>query len=389
MSDIDEVLNKKDDFLKNLEEEKEFDKKKKELEHHRVNVQHDRLKDNEQKYEAIKKSTFGTISDERAQELAQESADYLEAAAKPLTFINKDFRGVVPFFAKNLILLGAQTGQGKSTAAANIIRRVIAEKNPITDKTGRCLLITNEENIADFYNRITCLLKGWHYVNHDQFTAEQKKEFSEMIIKLRHRITVVDDTHVSNGVRVTGQTTTVEGIESIFDNLIRDNEFYDCVILDYYQGVTESTKDPTLNEYQVQRKLTQVLEKYRKSYPAPIVVLAQINPPEKNKDGEDRVTPMQTRVQGTKIICTRATVIIEMVAHRKDLMTEWIVHKGRYAQSVGEAIKTGYDNGLFVSHTDEFKRKVQANKEKWESDGLNKIAGVKPKEEVKDGQKQV
>jgi DnaB-like helicase C terminal domain len=366
MSDI------KDEFMKALQPEIDLDKKKKEIEVSKVNIQYDRLKENEERYQAIRKSTFGTISDQRADELAQESAEYLEAAAHPMEFINDEFTGVVPFFAKNLILVGAKTGEGKSTCVANVVRSIIGQKNPTTGRSGRCLVITNEENIVDFYNRITCLVMGWHYVNHDQFTEEQKKKFSAMIKILRNRITVVDDTHVSNGVSVSGQTTTVEGIETIFENLMRDGEHYDVVLLDYYQGVTESTKDLTLNEYQVQRRLTHVLEKYRKLYPAPIVVLAQIQPPD-----AERETPFQVRIQGTKLICTRATMIIEMIAHRPELYTEWLIHKGRYAQSVGESIKTGYKNGLFVKHDDAFKLEVQAAKEQRAARQMDKQMGIK------------
>lgn len=367
----------KHDFMKSLSSEVEIDKKKKEIEVNRVNVQYDRLKENQAKYDAIKQSTFGTISDERAEELAREGDEYLAAAAKPLRFINEEFKGVVPFFAKNLILIGAKTGEGKSTCVANIVKDVITQINPVTGRSGRCLVITNEENISDFYNRITCLIHGWHYVDHDLFTEEQKKTFNKFIKILRNRITIVDDQHVTNGISVTGATTTVEGIETIFENLIRDSEHYDVVLLDYYQGVTESTKDHTLNEYQVQRKLTHVLEKYRKVYPAPIVVMAQITPPD-----EDRATPFQVRIQGTKLICTRATIIMEMIAHRKELMTEWLIHKGRYAKSVGESIETGYKNGLFVPYSDAFKLEVQKSREKADDAKFNKQIGIKVGETV-------
>ena len=361
-----------EEFDQYMKEEKDLSQKKKELEVNRINVQYDRLKENEQIYAATNKSTFGIISDQRAEELAKESTEYFESSSNPILFINKEFDKIVPFFAKNLILIGAKTGEGKSTCVANIVKTIISQKNPKTNKIGRCLLITNEENIIDFYNRITCLLYGWHYVNHDQFTEHQKRTFANMIPTLRSRITVVDDTHKSNDTEVTGQTTTVEGIEAIFKNMMRDGNYYDCILIDYYQGVTESTKDPSLNEYQVQRRLTHVLEKYRKIYPAPIVLMAQINPPD-----EEKKTPFQVRLQGTKIICTRATMIMEMIAHRKERMTEWLIHKGRYAESVGDVIKTGYHNGQFVKYDNDFIEEVQKIMDKREEEKINKLNGIK------------
>lgn len=270
MSDTKEKFNERIDTLK----------KKQEIEDARVNVLYDKFQENKNRFLAAQNGHYGTMTDEQAEELARQNSEYMEAAGKPLTFINSQFKGVIPFFAKNMILIGAKTGEGKSTAVANIVRRVIAEKNPATGRTGRALVLTNEENVVDFYNRITCLFKGWHYVNHDMFTEEQKKAFGEMIKLLRHRVTVIDDTFVAGG----GATTTPEGIEEIFKNLLRTGEYYDVVILDYYQGVTESSTDLSLTEFQAQRKLTNVLEKYRKIYPAPIVVMAQINPQKIQKD---------------------------------------------------------------------------------------------------------
>lgn len=373
MSDV------KDDFMKNLSSEADVDRKEKEIKVNRVNVQYDRLVENKEKYEAIKGSTFGVISDERANELIKENEEYMNAASKPLTFINQEFKGVVPFFTKNLILVGAKTGEGKSTCVANAVFSVIKQINPATGRPGRCLVITNEENINDFYNRLTCLAMGWHYVDHDLFTEEQKNTFNKFIKIWRHKVTIVDDQHVTNGVAISGATTTVEGIETIFENLLRDGEFYDAIFLDYYQGVNESTKDPSLNEYQVQRKLTHVLEKYRKIYPAPIVVMAQIQPPD-----ADRLTPFQVRIQGTKLICTRATMILEMIAHRKDLMTEWMIHKGRYAKSAGESMQSGYKNGMFVPYDAAFIAEVSRFKEKRANDQFDKEIGIKATKKVEE-----
>lgn len=366
----------KDDFLEKLGAHNDLDKKKKEIEKDRVEIQYARLQENRQKYLAAQGGRYGTLSDEEAAKIAKESTEYMEAAAKPLTFVNSLFRGTIPFFAKNMILIGAKTGDGKTTAVANIVRRVISEINPATGRPGRVLILTNEENQADFYNRITCLMKGWHYVNHDMFTKEQHAIFSQMIGVLRHKVTVIDDDHVPGG----GATTTPEGIDLIFQNLIKDAEYYDVIILDYYQGITESSKDLSLNEYQAQRVLTNVLEKYRKIYPAPIVVMAQINPPE----DPERPSPFQVRIQGTKKICTRATTIIEMITHRQELMTEWFFHKGRYASSTGESVKTGYRNGLFVAYDEPFRLEVQKVREARSNAELNKQIGLKVEKKVEE-----
>jgi len=271
----------KQDFLKGLSGESDLDKKKKEIDINRTNNQYDRLKEGERKASLASQASFGPLDPERVLQLAQESTDYIDSAASAMKFISEVFDGIVPFFSKNLILIGAKTGEGKSTCVANIVRSTIAQINPITGKPRRCLVLTNEENIVDFYNRVTCLLKGWHYVNHDKFTQEQKQTFEQYIKLLSKdgRLTVVDDTHrTASGETTDGLTTTVEGIETIFENLLRDKEYYDVVVIDYYQGVMESTKDPMMDEFKVQARLTHVLEKYRKSYPAPKPILQSVRP---------------------------------------------------------------------------------------------------------------
>lgn len=372
----------KEDFMAQLGPEIDLDKKKKELEAARINVQYDRFKENEEKHKTIKETKFGTISDERAEELAQESTEYLNKVSTPVCFINKEFKGVVPLFEKNLILIGADSGDGKSTAVANIVRTIIAQQDPKTGKTRRCLVITNEENIVDFYNRITCLIKGWHYVDHDQFTEDQKRTFEQYIKILRTRVTVVDDTFGSTKDKiVTGATTTPEGIQAIFENLLRDGEYYDCILIDYYQGVNESNIDMSLDEYKAQRRLTNILEKYRKIYPAPIVLMCQVN-----KVDPEAPTPMKYRIMGTKLIYTRATMVLEMIKHADFLMTEWVPHKGRFSK-LGQSVKTGYKNGAFVPYDDAFRLEVQTMKEKFAAAQLDKTIGVKvadTKEKVKE-----
>ena len=254
---------------------------------------------------------------------------------------------------------------------------MLIQKHPVTGRLPRILVITNEEDIVDFYNRITCLLKGWHYVDHDLFTEEQLKTFEEYIEILSQRITVVDDQHSADTGSLTGATTTPEGVEMIFQNLIANGDEYDAVLIDYYQGINESNKDPTLDEYKAQRRLTHILEKYRKAYHTPIIIMAQIDPPD-----EERSVPFQRRIQGTKLICTRATFILEMIKNAEHLVTEWVIHKGRFSK-LGQSVKTGYLNGLFVPYTPEFIAEVQRKRERAAEKEFNKTIGIKVGEKAK------
>lgn len=352
-----------DNFTKDMLKDEETEKAKKELygkklvlDTRKVNLEMERVTQAEKEMELARATHFGALTEDQIENLKKQNDEYIESAKNGATFVNEEFSGIVPFFRKNLILVGGVTGEGKSTTVANIVWSTLQQKNPATGKWRRALVITNEEKSEDVYNRVTCLAKGWHYVNHDKFSEDQKNTFGEWISKLAKdgRLTVVDNNH--NGAL--GLTTSIEGIQTIFDNLIRDKEYYDVVIIDYYQNFKYSKNNPTLNEFSVQATLANLLDRYKNEYPAPIVVLAQINPP----DDEDKV-PFQYRIKGRKIIMDPSTFVMEMIADKGNLRTQWVIHKSRFTESIGKGFFTGYSKGKFVKYDQEFQREVLRLKE--------------------------
>jgi len=355
---------------------KELKKKKLELDERRVNFELKRVHEDEEDLKKAREANFGNMSEDQVNSLVKSNEDYIEAAKNRMMFIDPIFDAVVPYFRSNIILVGAKTGDGKSTTVANIARTTIALKNEITGQHKKVLVITNEERAEDFYNRITCLIKGWSYTNHDRFTPEMTATFTQYIKFLGGSglITVVDDSY-SGG---TGQTTTIEGIESIFNNLIKNEQYYDVILLDYVQNCKRSKEDHKLNEWQVQQKLAALLDRMKNIYPAPIIVMAQVNP---NK--EDENVPFQYRVKGAKVIADVATLIVELIADRENLRTGWQVHKSRFTEGVvGKTYYTGYDRGRYVSYDEEFRKKVQVFQEKRQLEMMNKLTGTEMNKKI-------
>lgn len=345
--------------------QKDTAKKKAILDNKRVTTQFAQVEQNEKDLAVAQSTNFGAMSEAQIKKIQQENADYMEAAKTGMFFVNENaFGNFVPFFRKNFILIGGKTGDGKSTTVANIVHSVISQKNPQTGKVRRALVITNEERAEDFYNRVTCLIKGWHYTNHDKFTEEQRDTFQKFIPLLASngRLTVVDNTHNDSH----GVTTTIEGIETIFENLIKNKEWYDVVLIDYYQNIISSAKNPYMSENEVQARLARMMDKYKNTYPAPIVMMAQVNAPDK-----DNKIPFQQRIKGRKIIMDPATCALEMIADRKNLRTIWTVWKSRFTEAVGQDLKTGYERGKFVEYTNEFAEKVQKQAYERESRKIN------------------
>lgn len=372
MSDVKQETH--DKIAREIEISKKSDdlrEKKLVLEERRVNSQIKRLQESDRALELVENADLERMSDEQVEEIRRINREYIMSARNRMVFINKDFDGVVPFFPKNIILVGGTTGTGKSTTVANIAHSVISQKDPNTGKRRRVLVITNEERTEDVYNRITCLIKGWQYTNHDEFTDEQLETFDSYIDKFGKSglITVVDDNH--NGA--TGVTTTIEGIEMLLNNLIKSQTYYDAIVFDYYQNIKFSTNDATMNEYAVQARFSNMIDRFKNIYPGAIVVLAQVDP---LRDEDDK-TPFEYRIKGRKVIAVPSTFIVEMKAERQNLRTSWTIHKSRFTKSVGETFFTGYDKGKFVPYTDEFAREVAAIQEARNLEKLQRLTDDK------------
>jgi hypothetical protein len=352
-NELDDLINEQ------LQKDIDLDRRKKAvsemdltLKEHRVTRDLQELEKNKEELSQAKNIDYGAMGQENIDRLVRENDEYMAAAKNAMVFINKEFKKIVPYFMRNLILIGGDTGDGKSTCCSSLIYSTVTRKNPATGRSGRCLVLTNEEDPSDYYNRVTCLVKGWRYANHDQFTDEQLKTFREFIPLWAKggKLTIISDTYKG----VSGQTTSVEGIQNILESLIKDYEngkpVYDAVFLDYYQNVRYSKMDPKLDEFMCQRKLAGILDAVKLRYPGPIVVFAQM----KKLVGEDDSTPFNVRLKGSKLICDKATFICELIPERQLLRSKWVVHKSRFTEAVGQSIYTGFDRGNFVEYDKKF-----------------------------------
>lgn len=377
MSDIKDKANNHIEELARIEKIKQENQAKKiQIDSKRVESDFQRMLQHEKDLEIARTTDFNEMTDAQIEKLRKDNKEYIAAARQGMNFICDEFDGIVPFFQKNLILIGGKTGEGKSTTVANIAWSVLNQRNPITGEWRRVCVLTNEEKSEDFFNRITCLANGWHYTNHDKFTDEQVDTFDKWIPRLasKGRLNVIDNNY--NGA--TGSTTSIEGLELVFDSILKSGIHYDVYIIDYYQNIKHSKNNPRLNEWEVQALLANKLDQYKNVLSGPIVLFAQVNPPDK----EEKV-PFEHRIKGRKVITDPSTFIMEMQADRPNLRTRWIVHKSRFTESVGKDFFTGYDHGKFVPYSTEFQAKVARVQEERE---YRKVFKADPK---KDGLKDV
>jgi hypothetical protein len=307
-------------------------------------------------------------SPERIQKMQDNNEEYFELLKTSKLFLNnQDFNVRVPFFAKNLILITASTGQGKSTAAANIAFHSLTAGQKV-------LMITNEEVVEDCYNRVTCLIKGWAYVDHKKFTTDQINTFNKYIKILEPRMKVIDDKYSS---MEGGQTTTLEGIKSVLQSIEGNEANFDVVIIDYYQKIETSLEMPKLVDWQVQQNLANFLDNYKNNYLAPIVLMAQ-----KKSNPDDKMSYKES-IEGRKIILNAATCAIDVNADRDMKRTGWTLKKSRFSEFLDDTIYTGFKNGKYVPYTDEFKNLVEIEKQEAERNKMNR--NIQPTNSLQSG----
>lgn len=322
----------------------EIRRQKQEVYEANIEAKHEQLVQRRTDLAAHQAIDLSVVDNKRLQESVIEGGEYLKLAAEAKVFINDDFKGYIPYFSRNVILIAAPTGNGKSTTCANLAYHALLSGQKI-------LIVTNEEVTSDVYNRVICLIKGWAYVDHGNFSQHQLDTFAEMTLKIGQHITIVDDNYSGSP----GQTTTVEGFESVFESLIEKKAKFDVVIFDYYQNVTSSNKHPDWSDWKCQERVAKYLDSFKKRYNAPIIVLAQL------RDADEK-SSFKERIQGRKIILDTATCAIEMIAERENQRTAFTIKKSRFSEGVGETVYTGFDRGKYVLYTPAFANAAELKK---------------------------
>jgi archaellum biogenesis ATPase FlaH len=370
-----------DDFESLQKEESELRVKRKEIEKIEIESKHDYLVKARREVDSIKGISLIDTGSGYIDQILERQRQYMDSAKHAMRFLTKEFDGVVPYFGKNIILIGASTGEGKSTTTANLIL-----KNLVQGK--RTLIITNEEAAGDVINRVACLTKGWNYTNHDQITDEQKAFFEEFARKTQKYITVVEDTYKDprTGETHMGVTTTVEGVTGLLHSLIRDSLHYDAIVIDYIQKISRFKMRPNAKEWEAMNSMIYEIDNFKNLYMSPVVVFAQLHNSSQNDE-----TTFEQRLRGCKGIIVPVTCALEMKADKKGLKTEWIVHKSRwYSDKIdGQGFMTGWYKGLYVSldnpeyqkwakqkQVDRINRTMEAAYGKPRSDGSGKPGGT-------------
>lgn len=266
-----------------------------------------------------------------------------------MKFINSDFDNVVSLQPNTLTLICSSTGMGKLTAITNIVYEAVHAENKL-NKVKKVLIIANTHTAKEYYNHLTCLIKGWSPSSILGPTEEERQVFE------RHENILSQYIHVFGDYLdgVFGNTTTLEGMENALLKIKDIERKYDLIILDNYGNISHSSGNRNLKQYECQNQLVTLLDQFRMIYPAAFIVMADIRYNECDK--KLGIEP-QEKLKGGKTIFEKANCVLEMRADHTRLKTDWHVVKNRLTGS-GPVVYCGYDRGRFVSYSIEFQEKV-------------------------------
>lgn len=290
---------------------------------------------------------------------------YLESARYRLRCMLPCFDNTIPLFAKNLLLFGAKTGEGKSSTAAQITYSVLNQNNPATGKPCRALVLTNEETMGEVYTRVAFQYKKWPYTRLDAISEDQRKEVSRFQSEMREskRLVVID----SSFPDIRQPTTSLEGLEHFLESLVRNKNDFDLIVIDYFQKISSSTANRGANSTDVFTRVCDMLDDYRKRLNCPIVIFAQLYPSNSDK------TNFEDRIKGRKKILETATFAAEIEPDRDNYKTYFRIHKNRLVQgTVGTTVALGFDRetGMYVTCDIPFQQKAS----QWKQDRKIKVA---------------
>ncbi len=238
---------------------------------------------------------------------------------------HEDFR-----LMKGLVVVGALTGQSKSTTNANVLSGFL-ESCP----GKRAIAITNEEPLEGVYNRIACLKLGVNYGRYQTGLLKSKtmEQVEEIARTLMGRIEVVCQGDWS--------MTHLEDVKSVLDYASVAPDI-GLVTLDYFQTVVSSRLNRAETPYQVFKKLGLYFKEYGARPAPPIVCFVQIR-------AERDKSLFKDRIEGDRELLNHAFAALEVVPNFKDFTTKFIVRKSRYGlPPEGTEILAEFKDGALI-----------------------------------------
>lgn len=241
------------------------------------------------------------------------------------------FEGFTPegdfYLSQGLTLVGAMSGKGKSTAAANILAGFLSYKEDTT-----ALVISNEESTDAILHRTACVLlkKSYMKFHNKGMWAQEENEITDLAKQLLTRVIVINDP--------AWNTASLEDVQTILEGSA--SQGVNLIIIDYLQTVNQSRDNPDMEGFQVLKKFGVFVREFGRRAPVPVIVFCQLNP-------KSSASEFQARVQNDKTIFNDAFNVVEIEPDLETKLTNFTIWKQRFGISQGVKVSMNFVQGRY------------------------------------------
>lgn len=242
-------------------------------------------------------------------------------------FISKSFLPGL-WLSQGLILVGAKSGRAKSTTSSNVLAGFLRS---VPDRTA--IVISNEEATDAVYERTACILLEMNYTDmaKGQFSTSQERCVEECVADfIIPRVEVVDDGKFN--------MSYIDDVQSVLETASSDK--VGLVLIDYLQCITQSRADPSLEAFQISKKLGFYFKEYGKQNGVPVVCFVQLGDGAAGSD-------FASRVQNDKTIFNHSFLAVELEPNFETLTTSFKIHKDRFFGNTGKEIIMDFKGGRY------------------------------------------
>lgn len=265
----------------------------------------------------------------------------VEAMARALPFI--DQKCIFRISERDVVLVYAASGSGKSTLSGEITMSYMHHPKPV-------LYISNEESSSEVLKRLAYFHLGWN-PNIEYTNPGQPEILRAALELLRGKVHVCAKDMVESSLT---PTQTAEGVHRILDSAIGK---YSAVIIDYYQAIDTTIRNPKAPQHEAQLAFDSRLDLYRKTIKCPIFIMAQSIP---MQSGSIRADFQNNRQKGNTKVFDKATVVIEIqsLGRKKSKNSESVELRTELQENLNQQGSPSIT--LFYLHKDRWRGKARS-----------------------------
>lgn len=230
---------------------------------------------------------------------------------------------------QGLYLIGAVSGQGKSTTLRNLLAGYVLQ-----GRKRKARVLTNEESSLTVYDGVSCVLLGKDFSAHQRMknTPSEREEIEEKSLELMDYI----DVEAGDGAY---DMSCMEDVERIL-RYTEEKDDAGLVAIDYWQTITHSRENPEMETYRVLKEIGNFLKEYGQRASCPVVNFVQLQDKSDSKD-------FKSRVENDKTIFNHSFGAIEIIPNFETKTSKFVIVKDRLGGATGEVVEMHWVNGRF------------------------------------------